>query len=193
VNTRINRDGIKKGYATSQSIPLSRPDFYNHIEEGIKPLVLALRSKGYFTLSSCEGHSLHDYAEVVIALPTIYWVEALIKLKTNLKFCSVTSCLPEEYMEREEAMSDSYKEIPRKRTDGDNSTRNKMDSYESVKVLNHLFDRNYARYTLIFIRVIPTLKELPLPFAWAARHVLGSYLVKKAARIIDKKLEVFDG
>jgi hypothetical protein len=194
VTTRINKNNIQEGYATSVSVKLSDPKFWDHIEDGIKPLVLALRSKGYFTLSSCEGHSLHDYAEVVVAVPSgMTAIEATLRLKGLLSFCSVTSCSPQHYMEKTEDMKEEYKGIPDHRAQGDYNTRRKMDTYEATYTLNQLFDRSYNEYTLIFIRVIPTLKELALPLAWLARNMLGSYLVNRAARIINKKLEVFHG
>jgi len=194
VTTRINKGGIKEGYATSQSISPGHPDFLNHIEDGIKPLVIALRSKGYFTLSSCEGHSLHDYAEVVIAIPSgMIAVETTLRLKNILKFCSVTIDAPHHYMEQTEDMKDEFESIPRSRIEGDYNTRQKMGVYEATYTLNKLFDRNYSSYTLVFIRVIPTLKEFALPLAWIGRYVLGSLLVKQAVRMINKNLEVFDG
>lgn len=194
MTTRINNQNIQKGYATSRSIPFSYPNFIEYIEKGIRPLVLALRAKGYFTLSSCEGHSLHDYAEVVIAVP--YGraaVETAVRLKSILGLCSVTIDAPHHYMEQTENMKDEYKEIPRHRVEGEYNTRKKMGIEEATYTLNKLFDRNYSSYTLIFIRVIPTLKELVLPFAWIGRYMLGSLLIRKAAGTINKKLEVFDG
>jgi hypothetical protein len=193
VTTRINKNKVQSGYATSWSAPLNHPKFWDQIEDGIKPVVAALRAKGYYTLSSCEGHSLHDYPEVVIAVPSIHWMESVMTLRINLRHCIIESMNPEDYMEEEEDVKPEHKDIPHQRVHGDNSTRNKMPRWKCTEVLNELFDRQYGRYILISIKIPPTVKELPRPLAWVIRNVLGSSLVNLTAKRIDKHVGVFDG
>jgi len=52
----FNDDGV-----TSYSIPQYLDNFEKNIEDKVLPLVKALVSKGYMTISSCEGHWFFNY------------------------------------------------------------------------------------------------------------------------------------
>jgi len=59
----VDGDGI------AQTLSPYAPDFYENIEEEIKPLVSALVAKGYLTYSSCAGHQAVKRRFVAIAFP----------------------------------------------------------------------------------------------------------------------------
>jgi hypothetical protein len=45
------------------------PNFWNHIDAGITPLVRAFTSKNYLPYSSCEGHSIFGRRFISLAFP----------------------------------------------------------------------------------------------------------------------------
>jgi hypothetical protein len=55
-------------YASHSVSPYSK-SFLDNIEDKIKDLVLALKSKGYLTISSCEGHSIYFKRYVTVIFP----------------------------------------------------------------------------------------------------------------------------
>lgn len=59
----VDGDGI------AQTVSPYAPDFYENIEEDIKPLVSALVAKGYLTYSSCGGHQVVKRRFVAVAFP----------------------------------------------------------------------------------------------------------------------------
>lgn len=59
----VDGDGI------AQTVSPYAPDFYENIEEGIKPLVQALTIKNYLTYSSCAGHQAVKRRFVAVAFP----------------------------------------------------------------------------------------------------------------------------
>lgn len=67
-NGRIH--GISEtGEYASHSVSPYAETFLDNIEEGIKPLVLALRDKNYLSISSCEGHGLDFRRYVTLVFP----------------------------------------------------------------------------------------------------------------------------
>jgi hypothetical protein len=69
-NGRINVEGTDN---LAVSVSPSSPEFYENIEDGIKPVVEAFVSKGYFPISSCQGHfdsdEDWDNREISLAFP----------------------------------------------------------------------------------------------------------------------------
>lgn len=59
----VDGDGI------AQTVSPYAVDFYENIEEEIKPVVGALTAKGYLTYSSCAGHQLVKRRFVAVAFP----------------------------------------------------------------------------------------------------------------------------
>jgi hypothetical protein len=53
----------------SQTLSPFAPNFWNHIEPGIAPLVEAFVNKNYLPYSSCEGHSIFGRRFVALAFP----------------------------------------------------------------------------------------------------------------------------
>jgi hypothetical protein len=62
-----NHDGSVNSFHETQkpghgyTIPISHPEFKSQIEPLIWPHVMLLISKGYVTITSCQGHSFLDY------------------------------------------------------------------------------------------------------------------------------------
>lgn len=54
----------------SETISPYAPNFWNHIEDGIKPLVKAFTDKNYLPYSCCEGHSFFGRRFVSLAFPS---------------------------------------------------------------------------------------------------------------------------
>lgn len=61
IDGSINSFYVKKQLGHGYSIPISHPKFRSQIEDKIWPGVEALVNRGYFTVTSCEGHSLFSY------------------------------------------------------------------------------------------------------------------------------------
>jgi len=78
VNTTYNKrwpDGriyglSKNGEYTSHSVSPYSKVFLNNIEDKIKPLVLALKDKGYLSISSCESHGIYFKRYVTLIFPS---------------------------------------------------------------------------------------------------------------------------
>jgi hypothetical protein len=54
----------------SETLSPYAPNFWNHIEMGIRPLVEAFVNKNYLPYSSCEGHSIFGRRFIALAFPT---------------------------------------------------------------------------------------------------------------------------
>jgi hypothetical protein len=67
---RINFDGQDRSDGAAHTVCPYVPHFLNNVEDGVKPLVSALFSKGYLTYSSCEGH-IYEVRYVGLAFPSI--------------------------------------------------------------------------------------------------------------------------
>ncbi len=65
-NGRINAT-LPNGPYLALTVSPYVDDFEYQIEEGVKPLVMALRARGYLTTSSCEGHGWRDPIKVMLA------------------------------------------------------------------------------------------------------------------------------
>lgn len=91
VNTTYNKkwpDGriygvSKDGSYTSHSVSPYSKVFLDNLEEKIKPLVLALKEKGYLSLSSCEGHSIYFRRYVTLIFPS---QETALEFQSSLPF-----------------------------------------------------------------------------------------------------------
>lgn len=102
VNTVYNKkwpDGriyglSQDGSYTSHSVSPYSKFFLDNIEERIKPLIIALKEKGYLSLSSCEGHSIYFKRYVTLIFPskeTAVEFQSLFpftKLKFELRHCT---------------------------------------------------------------------------------------------------------
>lgn len=60
----------KEGKYISHSVVSTSEVFDQNIEMGVKPLVKALNQKEFFTISSCQGHSLWDKRYVSVIFPS---------------------------------------------------------------------------------------------------------------------------
>lgn len=153
---RINRNKIKKGYATSISFSPYNSNIDDWAEPLIKPLVQTLLNKNYMTISSCQGHSIKDDCYIYIAFGTENnSAKEAFKLQEQLfplvQF-GITSRIirAEDYMEQTEDYSESFKNIPDLRRKGV-FVRTKMSKEEAANCINNLFKRGYSRYYLLKI------------------------------------------
>lgn len=98
INTSYNKkwpDGRiygldKEGKYVSHSVSPYADSFLDNIEENIKPLIIALKNKGYFSISSCQGHSLWDRRFLKLIFPSKdtaldFQKHIPFKVKYNLK------------------------------------------------------------------------------------------------------------
>lgn len=140
---RKNKDNIQTDeYAVSKTYGPNDPEFFNSIEEGIRPIVMALIAKGYYPISSCEGHRELNYyyvphVYVAVAskeIPDFY--DNVIKPTEFLwKQCPYHVCFPEDYM---------------KQLDEDGTRRN-MTRREAIDCINGLYDTNHENFVLIYL------------------------------------------
>jgi hypothetical protein len=91
VNTTYNKKRIdgriyglsKKGEYTSHTVSPYSKNFLENIEENIKPLVISLMKKNYFSISSCEGHSIYFKRYVTVIFPS---EETALRFKNKLPY-----------------------------------------------------------------------------------------------------------
>lgn len=77
---RINFHGVDHSSGPAHTVCPYVPHFLNNIEDGIKPLVLALVNKGYLTYSSCSGHQSFEPRYVGLAIPSEEFRERVVNL-----------------------------------------------------------------------------------------------------------------
>jgi|688.fasta_scaffold853215_1 hypothetical protein len=144
VNTTYNRKWpngkihslSKNGEYVSHSVTPYAKDFLDNIEDGIKPLVIALKDKGYLSISSCEGHNLWDRRFVVLIFPS---KKEAISFQNKMPF-NVTSEIKHhtEFLNTRLSV-DGYGQIL-------NAEKKefKKDPNESLDYINTFTKRNYA-------------------------------------------------
>ena len=59
-------------------------NFRDQVEDTIWPAVSALLSRNYLTVTSCEGHTLHDSAFVTVSFPSTATADKFINAVTGL-------------------------------------------------------------------------------------------------------------
>lgn len=190
---RINRDNIQEGYATSVSVSPYDPNFYDSIEDGIKPVVRALVAKGYLTLASCEGHSFRDDAHVYVAFGDLSKA-----LDFSMKFEPLASIgvdtdwmSAEKYMEQEIPNAEEFKKIPELRKKG-MSLRKKMEQHEAADCLNKLFDRQHKKWWLIKLTVVPGVDSVGYWMAFYHHYFKKETTVDIVATIIDSVVPFYE-
>jgi hypothetical protein len=141
----------KKHYipeGASETLSPYAPNFWTHIEKGIKPLVSSFLNKGYLTYSSCEGHSICGRRFIALAFPSLEEANSFIlsieSLKEPLLFLTVKE--PKDYYH--DPKYGCYNEL--------NHTR----------WLNTLYFRGYSEYRFVEISIginsPPKIKNLGL-------------------------------
>lgn len=60
----------RDGRYVSHSVSPFAGSFLENLEDGVRDLILALKQKGYFSISSCQGHCLWDRRYVKLIFPS---------------------------------------------------------------------------------------------------------------------------
>lgn len=91
VGTRVATDpsivtqlrGLYPGYGGAH-VPNAAPNFLDHIEPGILPIVRALTQKGFRTVESCEGHADRNYSSAYcsFAVPSYHRRSAIRSMRS---------------------------------------------------------------------------------------------------------------
>lgn len=144
INTSYNKkwpDGRiygldKDGNYVSHSVTPYAKSFLDNIEDGIKPLVIALRDKGYLSFSSCEGHCLWDRRFVMLVFPS---KEAALEFQERIPFNLTFKIIHCTDMLNVELSVDEYGRI-------NNAEKKQLHNEleQSLKYVNTFIKRNYA-------------------------------------------------
>ena len=126
----------KSGNYVSHSVTPYAKTFLDNIEDKIKGLVLAFKNKGYFSISSCEGHSLWDRRFVMLIFPSKQAAEDFTKqlpfnLTYNLKHANEFLNTYIDY-DQYGNINNASKQIP------------SNDTNKSLAYINAFTKRNYA-------------------------------------------------
>lgn len=143
-------DRVYAGYNNkepfSHSVSPHSKEFLSSLEPGIKDIVLTLRSKMYWTLSSCQGHTFKDSRNFTCAFRTRKEARAFMAL-VNHHVKGLTTLLnnPEHYMQYE-IIEDEDGDVELEKREG--NTREM-----AVHSLNKLFRTNYNDFHLVEVRI----------------------------------------
>lgn len=132
------------GSYSSHSVSPYCESFWDNIEEGIKPLVLAFKNKNYLSTSSCEGHNIYFKRYVTLAFPS---QESALELKKQLQFKRLKFKLNHcSEVLNNRITHNKYGEILK--TEKIESTADREDS---IEYMNTMIKRNYAEIWLLEI------------------------------------------
>jgi hypothetical protein len=182
---RINRGNKQNGYATSVSVGMHNPDFDSYIENGIRPVISALKNKGYLTLSSCEGHGITDDTRVVICFGHEGMLSAFKEALDPLTSLGLVMehLKPQDYMEQSTPYTKAYDAIPELRKQGI-SVREKMTDLECTNCLNKLFNRGYKSYYLLRLVIVPGTDRVNAIKAMYYHWLRKDCLINTTAQVI---------
>lgn len=158
VNTTLNKrqkDGriyalSETGEYSSHSVSPYAETFLDNIEDGIKPLVLALKDKCYLTISSCESHGLSFRRYVTIVFPSQETAEDFLKgipFHIDNKLFHCTEFLNNSVdIDQHGKVSNSHKIAPQ------------SNSFEmSLEYVNTMFQRRYADAWFLELTISPAI------------------------------------
>lgn len=142
INGRIFFKSRSGKYVATNVSPYS-DKFESNIEPGVLKSILNLKSKGYLTLSSCQGHCTYSKRYITLAFYSKDRAEQFIK-DLNVSSFKYLIFKPEEYMNTSYVIeNDRVVDVV------DNKNHDKKDCIMS---LNSIFERNYGDYTLLEIQ-----------------------------------------
>lgn len=149
-NGRIYAKSEKDGYS-SHSVSPYADTFLDNIEENIKPLILALKKKGYLSISSCEGHGIYFRRYITLVFPsreTALEFQAHIpfRLKYILKHCTESLNTKLDV--------DEYGNIL-----GNKVVDSFVDREGSIRYINFLIKRSYVDAWLLELIISDRLKD----------------------------------
>lgn len=158
--THVNGRDIKTVYSLEPYIAVTvspyHPDFASQIEPGIWSLVSLLNSKGYNTVSSCEGHYDQDNHKgspmVVVAFTSDWSKEVFVE-----RMMKIPGTLIEEDIE----FNVAFDPLSEKFT--------QSNSEINIEFLNEVFMKNSDYYTLVRIQLNKFTGYDPI--RWADRYL----------------------
>lgn len=157
------------GEYSSHSVSPYADSFLDNIEEGIKPLVLALKDKGYLSISSCESHGLSFRRYVTLVFPSEQTAEDFLShfpfpIATNLVHCT-------EFLNNKIDVDDYGNLSNSRKIEANNNIRH------SIEYVNTMFKRPYADAWFLELTITPVI-EIKKPW----------HYITKLPAIIKKKI-----
>lgn len=180
------------GENISHSVSPHSKTFLNNIEDKIKPLIISLMQKNYFTMSSCQGHDLHDRRFIMLVFPS---KETALEFKNTIPFkfkYNISNVVNVLNMNLDVDKFGNINQIEKQ-----SKINNQHES--AMEYINCLIQRNYADawlLELIISDVIPDIKN-PLDFFkyWKQlffKVFLNNYYTKKLTRFIESNAMPFN-
>lgn len=170
-NGRIISGYDQNGLPVGASVSPFIQEFYTQVESDIAPVVMALKDKGYFTVSSCGGHPLRtlvtlcfptrvqraEFAERIKAfdLPTVRFEDADFFFNVNGEVAKNGRRYIESNIDNDLSL-DYYRN-------------------QEAELLNLMFFRNYEKYVFLTIYLLDDWHPLLHPIrAYRTRKALPS-------------------
>lgn len=132
-------------------------DFFENIEEKIKPLVIALKNKRYLTYSSCMGHGFTFRRYVGLAFADEEAREYVAKEINSLKIMGVKTVFFDSVANNKINQNERTKKpIFGKYTEEERLAR--LNYQEEAKTFNIQFHRSYEQYYFMEIIILDVIK-----------------------------------
>jgi hypothetical protein len=179
----------KNGEYTSHSVSPYSKNFLKNIEKNIKPLVVALMEKNYFSISSCEGHGIYFKRYVTIIFPS---KETALEFQLKLPFKKLKFNLSHSSDVLNNSLEvDEYGNILNSKKE------NRENSKEaSVDYVNCFIKRNYADAWFLEIIISDQIKHeegfLKYFKNWKEiffKKIFMNYYTKKITNFVKKELD----
>ena len=162
----------------SHSMSPYSEDFEKCLDPKMRRLVMALVEKNYLPLSSCEGHSIYEGRDVVLAFPN--YMEALLfstairASKVPVRFTNYDD--PAEFMNASLELDDEGNVL--------NLVQKKGKTEDAVLSLNQMFYKKYDKYHLLHMHLAEDGGGIK---STLYKKLLLDRNTRKLAKFIEKK------
>jgi hypothetical protein len=180
---------VENGVNISHSVSPYSETFLENIEEKIKDLIIALKNKNYFTISSCQGHDLHDRRFITLIFPSkelALEFKQKIPFKLAYKVKHVSDFLNMEVMSNSNGNILNIKKIDTNSNFLDLREKN-LKHQNDMEYINCFLRRNYSDawfLELIISESIPDIKNILLFFKYLPQFIFKIFFMN----IITNKL-----
>ena len=171
----------------SHSVSPYSPSFLENIEDEIKGIVEAIVSKGYFPISSCQSHSIHEKRFIMLVFPTKdaaqYFIDKIpYKLKFNIKHCTDVLNVQVD--------ADQYGRIKGISKKGIDTNLNNLAN--ALEYVNCFIRRNYQDawfLELILVDAVPPLNNFIDYIKYLPKILYKKYLINRHTRKLEKYIK----
>lgn len=183
---RINCGYDDDGRLLANSVSPYSKDFIHAIEPEIINLVLALLSKNYLTLSSCQAHCLYSKRYVTLVLNSQNKVQKLIKIISNrIPDIKYRVALPEKYMNMEMTFSDT--EVFKGLKHAEDVSKD-----AAISSLNNMFCRSCDEYYILELRLSEEITDQDTWWSSFKKKMYKIFKMKYVTHKLEKLIKSDD-